>query len=376
MRICDASGMAEADRALCTPALLARLSSPPRKIAVVRASRLGDFICATPALRALRAALPAAEIALITLPLLRELAVRLPYVDRFVAFPGFPGIAQQLFRPHETVEFFRRMQAEHFDLAIQLQGSGVYSNPFTLLLGAAATAGFVRAEDDPGRMDATLVWPERGHEIQRLLALMRHIGIEPRGGEPVFPLLPEDRRAADRLLADLPRPLIGVQAGSYDPRRRWPMERFAAVARVLLRRYGGTAVLLGGLHEATDALELASAAGPCAYNLAGRTPLGALGGVVAQLTLLITNDTGPAHIGYALGTPTVTIYRAGGSERYGPPPYGPFAALEPEGAGTSDDGALVTVSQVLAAADRLMSLPRSHRTEISRAFPATVGRRP
>jgi len=351
-------------------ALLARLA-PPRKIAVVRASRLGDFICATPALRALRAALPHAEIALVTLPLLRELAVRLPFVDRFIAFPGFPGIAQQLFRAHEAVEFFRRMQAERFDLAIQLQGSGVYSNPFTLLLGAVATAGFVRPEDDASRLDAAFPWPERGHEIQRLLALMRHLGVEPRGDERVFPLQPEDRQAGERLLNDLPRPLIGLHAGSHDPRRRWPPERFAAVARALIRESGGTVVVLGGLHEAADALELASAVGPGAYNLAGRTSLAALGGVIAQLALLVANDTGPAHIGYALGTPTVTIYRSGGRERYGPPARGPFVALEPEGAGD----ALVTVPQVLAAAAPLLSFSRSHRPEVSHAGDRPVERR-
>ena len=350
--------------------LLARLASP-RKIAVVRASRLGDFICATPALRALRAALPHAEIALVTLPLLRELAVRLPYVDRFIAFPGFPGIAQQLFRAHEALEFFRCMQAERFDLAIQLQGSGVYSNPFTLLLGAAVTAGFVRPEDDASRLDAVLPWPERGHEIQRLLALMRHIGVEPRGDERVFPLQPEDRQAGERLLVDLPRPLIGLHAGSHDPRRRWPPERFAAVARALIRDCGGTVVVLGGLHEADEALELASTVGPGAYNLAGRTSLAALGGVIAQLALLIANDTGPAHVGYALGTPTVTIYRTGGSERYGPPAHGPFVALEPQAG-----DALVTVAQALAAAAPLLSVSRSHSSEVARAGHGPLERRP
>lgn len=340
--------------------LLARLAPAPRKIAVVRASRLGDFICAGPALRALRAAAPAAEIVMITLPMLRELVVRSPDVDRFVAFPGFPGIAQQLFRAHRAVEFLRRMQAERFDLAVQMQGSGVYSNPFTLLLAASATAGFVRPEDDASALDAALVWPERGHEVHRLLALMRHIGAEPQADRLAFPLHPRDAHAAEALLAGLPRPLIGLHTGSHDPRRRWPRERFAAVARALLRRTGGTVIVLGALEDSVDALELTAAIGPGACNFAGRTSLSALGGVIARLALFVSTDSGPAHIGYALGTPTVGIYRRGGAERYGPPARGPYAGLEPRAA---NGDAYVSVAQVLDAAERLLMETEDPATE-------------
>lgn len=334
--------------------LLARFTPAARKIAVVRASRLGDFVCATPALRALRLAAPQAEIAIVTLPLLRELALRLPYVDRFIAFPGFPGIAQQFFQPDAAVDFFQRMQAERFDIAIQLQGSGVYANPFTLLLGAAATAGFVRAQDDASLLDTALVWPEHGREVQRLLALMRAIGAASDDDRLEFPLLADDKLRAIELLAQLPRPLIGVHAGSHDVLRRWPIERFAAVVRVLLRSYGGTAVIIGSLQESERALELTSAIGTGTYNLTGRTSIATLGAVIAELSLLITNDSGPAHIGYALGTPTVTIYRHGGTDRYGPPVDGPFAGLEPHAALDDPSTTLVAVAQVVAAADALL----------------------
>ena len=60
----------------CVPGFLARLPVPPRCVALLRASRIGDFLCAIPAIRALRSALPEAEIAMITLPLLREVASR------------------------------------------------------------------------------------------------------------------------------------------------------------------------------------------------------------------------------------------------------------------------------------------------------------
>src|SRR5689334_1570350 len=102
-----------------TPGLLTRLmrrGETPRKVALLRASRIGDFLCATPAIRALRAALPDAEITMITLPMLRDLVERSPHLDRFVAFPGFPGVAEQLFDASRATAFFAAMQAERFDL--------------------------------------------------------------------------------------------------------------------------------------------------------------------------------------------------------------------------------------------------------------------
>src|SRR5437763_2445351 len=118
-----------------TPGLVSRLTEMPRKVVLLRASRIGDFLCSTPAFRALRMALPGAEISMITLPLLQELVTRSPHLDRFIAFPGFPGIAEQLFDARRALQFFQEMQDEQFDLAVQMQGTGSYSNPFMLLLG-------------------------------------------------------------------------------------------------------------------------------------------------------------------------------------------------------------------------------------------------
>jgi ADP-heptose:LPS heptosyltransferase len=336
--------------------LLQRLTPAPRKIAVLRASRLGDFICTTPALRALRAAAPDAEISVITLPLLEDMVVRSPHVDRFIAFPGFPGMAEQLFSARTAVAFLQRMQAERFDLTIQLQGSGVYANPVSLMFGARATAGFIRPEDSPGRLDAALVWQDSGHEIERMLALVQHLGAPARGEAPVFSLLPEDIRGATALVGAWPPPLIGIHTGSHDPSRRWPSTRFVTLARLLLSQHGGTVLLFGTEPEADAVRQLADAIGPGAHSLAGRTPLALLGAVIARLALLVTNDTGPAHIGYALATPTVAIYRHGGTRRYGPLTAGPFRPLEPECADT-----LVSIDAAVAVADELLTFtPRPH----------------
>ncbi|HEX5438750.1 MAG TPA: glycosyltransferase family 9 protein, partial [Gemmatimonadaceae bacterium] len=237
------------------PGLLRRLARPLRSVALVRASRIGDFLCATPAFRALRAALPGAEITLMALPMVRELAARSPHLDRFEPFPGFPGMAEQFFDARRATEFFGRMQTEHFDLAIQMHGSGVCANPFTLLLGARTTAGFIRPGDVPGRLDAALPLPTAGHEIERLLALTTFLGAPPCGTQMEFPLWPGDRARADALLAYTKRPLIGLQPGARLGSKRWPPGRFVDVGRALHDACGGTLVLLGGPdeHAAADA---------------------------------------------------------------------------------------------------------------------------
>lgn len=300
------------------PGLLSHLPDLPRKVALMRASRIGDFICATPAFRALRMALPNAELTLIGMPFVEELVMRSPQLDRFIPFPGFPGMAEQFFDPRQSVQFFQQMQAEQFDLAIQMHGSGVYSNPFTLMLGARVTAGFVREGDPAGRLDAALPMPLNRHEVRRVLALTTFLGASPQGEETEFPLLAEDAKAAAALLAEADRPLIGLHPAAREMTKRWAPERFIALGTELQRRYGGTVVVLGGLEERRLGDTIAQTIGQSCLNLAGKTSLAVLGGVISQLSIFVTNDSGPAHIAYALGTPTVTIFGGTDPAAWGP----------------------------------------------------------
>jgi ADP-heptose:LPS heptosyltransferase len=348
------------------PGLLARLSEPPRKVALLRASRIGDFICATPAFRALRHALPDAEITMITLPILRDIVLRSPYLDLYVAFPGFPGIAEQFFDARSTTQFLRAMQEERFDLALQMQGSGVYSNPFTLLLGAKATAGFVRPGDPPGLLDAALPYPGQLHEIHCVLSLTTFLSVPEQGEQIEFPLWPQDHAEAAALLANAEPPLIGLHPAARELTRRWPVERFATVGTALRRKYGGTVVIVGEPEEQATGEMLVQQLGEPYLNLIGKTSLVTLGAVIDRLSVLITNDTGPAHIAYALGAPTVTIFGAGNPATNGPLQKGPFRVLahpvpcRPCGQETCSIGYAclqgVTVEKVLDAADEIIRL--------------------
>lgn len=291
----------------------------PRKIVLVRASRIGDFVCATPAFRVWRSAFPKAEITLVAMPFVAELVARSPHLDRFVAFPGFPGMAEQFFQSQRAVQFFQQMQAENFDLAVQMHGSGVYSNPFTLLLGAKVTVGFIRPGDSPGLLDAALPMPDTGHEVQRILSLTDFLGLPRQGEQTEFPLWGVDEDTADRLLFGLPRPLIGLHPGAREATKRWSLDRFLSVGQALQDLTGGTVIVLGGEEERSSGDRLCQSLRSTAVNLAGKTSLPVLGAVIARLALLITNDSGPAHIAYSLNIPTLTIFGGTECDRWGPP---------------------------------------------------------
>jgi lipopolysaccharide heptosyltransferase II len=307
--------------------LLLRLPMKPKKIVILRASRIGDFINTLPVFRAIKQHLPESHLTVITLPMLFDLAYRCPDIDRVEAFPGYPGLAEQLFEARRTLHFFSQMQEERFDLALQMQGSGIYSNPFMLMVAARYTAGFIRPGDSPGRLDAALPLPEHGLEIERMLSFISFLGIPPVHEPPTISREVEDAQVCQKLLSHCEKPWIGFHAFARDATRRWPIGRFVEVAEKLQEQCGGTIVLLGEERD-RPTIRAAFEKKLVRYeNLAGRTSMSELISVCSGLSLLITNDTGPAHIAYALKTPVVVIFGAGDPTRNGPPASGPYQVL-------------------------------------------------
>ncbi|MBO0868872.1 MAG: glycosyltransferase family 9 protein [Micromonosporaceae bacterium] len=326
-----------------------------RRVAVLRPGRIGDYLCATPAVRALRAMLPHARLDYIGLPLVRDLVERNPQVDRFVAFPGFPYLAEQFFEPRAATRWLVAMQRERYDLAVQLYGSGVYANPVGLLLGAAYTAGFVRPEDGAHLLDAALPLPERGAEVDRALALVRHVGrvaglgaTSPGAGRRYdLALTGADRAGAARALAGLPRPAIGWHIGAREDRRRLDPAACAEATTIVHKGHRGCAVLLGGAEEVPAAAALArhlAGAGIPYRDLTGRLPLAETAAVTAALDLLLTTDSGPAHLAYATGTRSVTVFLDSDPERWGPPSAGPHRVLDCRRAGTAELAAAIAAA--------------------------------
>ncbi len=327
---------------------------PPRKVAVLRALKLGDLLCAVPVLRALRAALPGAEIVLVGLPWAREFVARFGHLlDGFVEFPGWPGLPEREPRTDRIPGFLAAMQAGRFDLAIQLHGSGPFVNPLVALFKARHTAGFYRPGDYCPDPDRFLPWPDRGLEVRRLLALVEFLGAPPRGEHLEFPLRPKDFRAADRAADLAPGTYVCVHPGASVPERRWPAERFAAVADALAAR-GPAVVLTGTAAEADLTGALADRMAAPAIDLAGRTDLGATAALIARARLVVCNDTGVSHVAAAVRTPSVVLSTGDNPARWAPPDADRHRVL-------CDPAGLVPTADVTAQAlDLLASFADRH----------------
>ena len=305
-----------------TGTLDTQLLASVQRIAVFRALQLGDLLVAVPALRALRARFPQAEITLIGLPWAREFVRRFHrYIDRFVEFAGYPGIDELAVDARRTQQFIAAQQEYRYDLAIQMHGSGRSSNPFVRELGARITAGYYEGTC-PETLTLGIAYPHDQHEIYRNLGLISLLG-SPKPADPSleYPLLEADHAEAAALLCPLsyaPRPWIGIHPGSRPPARRWPAEYFATVADTLSRRLEAQIVLTGGPGEEAIVEAVLEHMQTPALNLAGRTSLGGLAALISRLDLFISNDTGPAHLAHALARPSITIFGPADFQRWAP----------------------------------------------------------
>lgn len=292
-----------------------------RRIAIFRALHLGDLLLAVPAFRSIRAGFPEAEITLIGLPWARSFAERFSrHIDRFVEFAGYPGIDEVKLDAGRVEAFLAEQRAYRYDLAIQMHGSGRTSNRFVLDLGATDVAVYYDREPVSGCV-ASAPYPHDEPELCRNLKLARLLGCPDRGVALEFPLSRQDRDEASRLLSRLPedgRTVMGVHPGSRSPARRWPARRFAAVADYFARRHGARVVVTGGPGEEETVRDVVRAMECSGLDLAGATSLGALAAIIERLDLFISNDTGPAHLAEAVGTPSVRIFGPADPHRWAP----------------------------------------------------------
>ena len=295
--------------------------TPPRRIAILRALQLGDLLVAVPAFSAIRKHFPEAEITLIGLPWAASFVHRYShYLDRFVAFAGYPGIQEQPFKAKHTAHFLAEQRNYHYDLVIQMHGSGQASNALALDLGAKQTVGYYEGTQPPGLTQGA-PYPHDKHEIWRNLGIASLLGCSHLDPHLEFPLFEEDHAEAAALLRSLPRagrPWIALHSGSRPPARRWPIEYFAAVANNLVQRFNAQIILTGSPdEEQTVQAVLAHIKSP-ALNLAGKTSLGGMAALMSKLDLFISNDTGPSHIACAVDTPSITLFGPADFRRWAP----------------------------------------------------------
>lgn len=300
------------------------------RIAVLRGGGLGDLMYALPAVAALKAAYPEASVTLLGTPIHAELLSRIDSpVDETAVLPFSEGVRPGAEDEGELKEFFDGMRARKFNLAVQVHGGGRFSNPFLLRLGARHTVGTGTA--DAARLERTLPYLYYQHEPLRALEVAGLAGAPPVGLEARIRALPEFRQQLTATVDALFPPAFSsaraggtvvIHPGATDPRRRWPAERFGAVARKAAD--DGFRVLVVGDRSEKELAEavVEHAVGRVAMHtpphgalqvgsLAGELGLGELAVLLAECSVVVANDSGPRHLAQALGTPTVGVFWAG-----------------------------------------------------------------
>jgi lipopolysaccharide heptosyltransferase I len=319
------------------------------RIAIVKLSALGDVIHALPVAHALRRRFPDARLTWIV-----EARESLLLKDH----PDLDGVIpvdtrkwrRRLFSPGEIgTELWRsirRFRNERFDVAIDLQGL-IKSGILTALTGARFRIGF-----DRGRCREPLnAWftnvrvvppPSRIHVVDQYLALLEPLGVRDR--EPVFHL-PSSSEAEQRIEAFFadhgikPRDrLVALNPGAGRPEKRWPLSHFRALAERLSVGAGVRIILLWGPDEEALVREIAEGLTVRPF-LGPPTSLIELAVLLRRCALIVGSDTGPLHLGAALGRPTLGLYGPTSGRRNGPygprgraiqSPDGTMAAIQPE----------------------------------------------
>nr|WP_245549285.1 glycosyltransferase family 9 protein [Noviherbaspirillum massiliense] len=296
--------------------------APVRTLVVFRALQLGDMLCAVPALRALRAALPHTHICLVGLPWAAQFADRFThYIDEFIAFPGHPAFPEQAVQEHFIPGFYEALRARQFDLAIQMHGSGQISNRVVNDFGARLMAGYVSTDAAQADPLCFLAYPETGAEPLRLLALAEFLGAPSCGSELEFPLTDQDEEElrASRIAAELtPGAYICIHPGARMRDKCWPPQRFAEVADRLAREFGFPVVLTGSAKEADLTAAVAQHMQTRAIDAAAPISIGAMAALMSRARLLVCNDTGVSHIAAGLKLPSVVIFSKADIERWAP----------------------------------------------------------
>ncbi len=293
----------------------------PHNIIILRALQLGDLLCAVPAFRALRSAFPKARITLVGLPWAEAFVQRFShYLDDFIEFPGWPGLPERELQIRRIPPFLQAVQGSSFDLALQMQGSGLITNALVSLFGARITAGFYL----PGQYRPNEQWfcpyPENESEIRLFLHFMEFLGIPSQGEQLEFPLTAQDWLSFDIFRSAYrldPGRYVCLHPGARFGGRRLPVEIFAAAGDELASM-GYRIVVTGTATESEITGAVASQMHSPALDVAGQTDLGSLALLLANARLLLSNDTGVSHIAAAFQTPSVILFTASDPNRWRP----------------------------------------------------------
>jgi len=288
-----------------------------KNILVFRNDRFGEFLLNIPALRALKETFINASLIAVVNSSLKDLAENIPFIDEVIEWD------QGAHPLSEKASFINLLRKKKIDIAVMLNPAKDF-NIYAYLAAIPVRVGYNRKWGFllTRKMQDKKHLGER-HEIEYNLELVSLIGAETLDKSLTLPL---DERTVDILSADFnikdTRNLVALHPWTSDPLKQWPYEKFRELAERLIKEQGIPVVIIGGKDELSKSKEFFRDIDDNLINLTGRTTLMQLAAVLKKCKLLISGDSGPAHLASAVGTRVLAVFRndisAKSARRWGP----------------------------------------------------------
>ena len=284
------------------------LTRQPKKILVVQLSKIGDMVCITPLLRAIRENLPETKIMVLGDAINRDVLKGNPDVDEYI-----------IFKREHLFEIVQKLKREHIEFAC-IRGIG-FIGLITALLSGIPTIVTGRVHPEMSYATRTyrgllpfvqtVTFMQGEYMPRQFLKLLEPLGIYATDTTKYLYHTEEAERSARSLLEECADTdfIIGISASAGNRVKEWPAERFGEVADYIVQKYHARIVLLGGSNDATriEKVLVHMKYKAEALNLQGKCSMDVLKAVIAKLDLFISADTGPIYIAEAFGVSTIDI---------------------------------------------------------------------
>ena len=282
--------------------------SDRKRILIVSVNWMGDLLFMTPALRAIRRCYPDAVIACLAPPRGLDLLKGHPHLNEVIPLDesrGLRGLIRWLL-------MIRRLRAERFDTAFLFHRS-LTRTAIVWCAGVRERIGYRTWRR--GWLLTKAVAPPAADSVHKavwFLKMLEGAGIPSDGFRYDVGLLSQDHQVAGDILREWDiKPedrLVALHAGANWRLKRWPAKNFAQLGDGLAEHYGVKVVLIGDRGDLPLSEKIAGQMRTRPFVATGRTTFRQLGALLTTTRLLISNDSGPLHLGLAVGTPVVALF--------------------------------------------------------------------
>lgn len=279
-----------------------------KRILVVRTDRIGDVLLSTPVFKVLRDNYPFAYIAALVSPYAQDIVRGNPFIDEVIIYDK-DKLHKSIF---SSIKFSLWLKKKKFDLALILHPVN-RMHLITYFAGIARRIGYDR-KLGVFLTDKIKHTKQLGakHEMEYALDLVRYLGIEPKEYSPYMPVSRESEESAGKILIDCGigqnDKVLVIHPSASCPSKIWPATRFAKVCDKLIEEYNFKVLVIASAKDYNLADEVIKNMKHKAVNLAGKTSVEELAAILKRAGLFISNDSGPVHISWAVGTPVIAIF--------------------------------------------------------------------